>query len=71
MYGVERSVVRFVRDVGTVEGTVRLAVKGSVGVTRLGTVAFVPVPGIAGALALSGRSHDVCCLSVVPCHASK
>jgi hypothetical protein len=69
MYGVERSVVALVRDVGTVDGTVRLAVKGSVGVTRLGTVAFVP--GIAGAVALSGRSHDVCCFSVVPSHASK
>jgi hypothetical protein len=61
MYGVERSVVAFVRDVGTVEGTARLVVKGNVGVTRLGTVAFV-----AGAVALSGRSHDVYRLSVIP-----
>jgi hypothetical protein len=60
MYGVERSVVKFVRDVGTVEGIARLAVKGSVGVTRLGIVAFV-----AGVVALSGRSHDVCCVSVI------
>jgi hypothetical protein len=50
--------VAFVRDVGTVEGIARLAVKGSVGVTRLGTVAFVAV------VALSGRSHDVYCVSV-------
>jgi hypothetical protein len=59
MYGVERSVVALTRDVGTAEGTAKLVVKGSVGVNRLGVVAFV-----AGAVTLSGRSQDVCCVSV-------
>jgi hypothetical protein len=61
MYGVERSVVAFVRDVGIAEGTAMLVVKGSVGVTRLGVV--------AGGVALLGSSHSVCCLSVIrPCN---
>jgi hypothetical protein len=57
MYGVERSVVALVRDVGIAEGTAMLVVKGNVGVTRLGVV--------VGGVALLGSSHSVCYLSVI------
>jgi hypothetical protein len=54
MYGVERSVVALIKEVGTAEGMTILELRGKLGGSDVGVV-----PLALGTVVLSGRSHAV------------